>query len=61
VVSEIADAGALAAVARQVIDDADRMTRIAQAARDHAARAGQRPEFAADSCLGIIEGTGSTA
>jgi 3-deoxy-D-manno-octulosonic-acid transferase len=61
VVSDIADAGALAAVARQVTDDADRMTRIAQAARDHAARAGQRPEFAADSCLGIIEGTGSTA
>ena len=61
VVSEIADAGALAAVARQVTDDADRMTRIAQAARDYAARAGQRPEFAADSCLGIIEGTGSTA
>ena len=59
VVSEIADAEALATVAQQITDDADRVTRIADAARNYAAQAGQRPEFAADSCLGILETTGS--
>ena len=59
VVSDITDAETLAAVARQVTDDADRVTRIAKLARDYAAQAGQRPEFAADSCLGMIDSTGN--
>lgn len=61
VVSEITDAAELAAKARQITDDHDQMTGIAKAARDYAAQTGKRPEFAADSCLGLIARAGSTS
>jgi 3-deoxy-D-manno-octulosonic-acid transferase len=61
VVSEISDAASLAALAGQITGDAGRLKQIARAARDYAARTGKRPEFAADSCLELIDRAGSTS
>ena len=61
VVSEVTDATTLAATARQICDDHDRMTQIALAARAYAAQTGKRPEFAADSCLELVDRTGSAS
>jgi 3-deoxy-D-manno-octulosonic-acid transferase len=61
VVSEITDAAELAMTARQISDDHDQVARIADAARAYAAQTGKRPEFAADSCLELIDRTGSTS
>ena len=57
VVSAVDSAAALASTATQISDDADRMAHIAAAARDYATRAGKRAEFAADSCLALIDRT----
>ncbi len=59
VVSEITDAAELAMTARQISDDHGRVVQIADAARAYAAQTGKRPEFAADSCLELIDRTGS--
>ena len=59
VVSEITDAAELAATARRISDDHDRVAQIKDAARAYAAQTGKRPEFAADSCLELIDRTGS--
>jgi 3-deoxy-D-manno-octulosonic-acid transferase len=61
VVSEISDAASLAASARQITGDAGRLRQIARAARDYATRTGKRPQFAADSCLELIDRAGSTS
>jgi outer membrane murein-binding lipoprotein Lpp len=61
VASEITDAATLAATARQICDDHDRMAQIALAARAYAAQTGKRPELAADSCLELIDRTGRTS
>ena len=61
VVSEITDAPSLAAMARRITDDRDQVVEIANAARLYAAQTGKRPEIAADSCLGLIDGTGMTS
>jgi hypothetical protein len=37
------------------------MTQIALAARAYAAQTGKRPEFAADSCLELVDRTGSAS
>ena len=60
VVREITDADGLAAAVRQITDDDGQLAQIAQAARDYAAQTGKRPEFAADSCLELIDRAGST-
>jgi hypothetical protein len=61
VVIEVTDATTLAATARQICDDHDRMTQIALRRGPIAAQTGKRPEFAADSCLELIDRTGSAS
>jgi len=61
VVSEITDAAELAATATKISDDHDRVAQIADAARDYASQTGKRPEFAADSCLELIDRAGSAS
>ena len=61
VVTEVTDAAGLAATASRVMENSGKLSRLAAAARDHARQAGKRPDFAADSCLELIDRAGSTS
>ena len=61
VVREITDVASLAATARRITDDADKLSDIARAARNYAAQTGKRPEIAAESCLELINRAGQTS